>query len=205
MTLIQSVTDSEVSLEWAIKGFTKVRYEVEIWVHIHLWLSHVSIWRHPSRGALHMHKQAATAGAVFTSPCSLQGAQIVWQTQTPYSVEDNKHSLSVLLSHRLYFPFNGACNTEPGATSYSSFWPGLFLSIRQPVMDSLIKVKDKEWELFIMFGLSGFWPKKDRKKMDHSFKLCLLVQMSHISSIEITLKLNLQIFFDWTIMLFLLC
>lgn len=98
---------------------------------------------------------------------SLQGGQIVWQTQTPHSVEDNKRSLGILLSLRVYSPFNGACITELGwrfaATGYSSFWPELFLSVRQSVMDSLIKVKDKEWELFIVFGLSSFWSKKQEK------------------------------------------
>lgn len=44
-------------------------------------------------------------------------------------------------------------------------------------MDGLIKVKDNEWVLFIVFGLSGFW----QKKMDCSFKMGLLGEMSHIS------------------------
>lgn len=55
--------------------------------------------------------------------------------------------------------------------------PGLFPCIRQPVMDGLIKVKDNDWVLFIVFGLSGLW----QKKMDYSFKTGLLGEMSHIS------------------------
>lgn len=44
--------------------------------------------------------------------CSLQHGQIVWQTQTLHSVEER--SLSVLLSLRVYFPFNSACITKLG-------------------------------------------------------------------------------------------
>lgn len=47
-------------------------------------------------------------------------------------------------------------------------------------MDGLIKVKDNEWVLFIVFGLSGFWQEK-KKKMDCSFTMRLLGEMSHIS------------------------
>lgn len=56
-------------------------------------------------------------------------------------------------------------------------------------MDGLIKVKDNEWVLFIVFGLSGFW--QERKKKWIALLRCVSLGKCHIY------HLNTSIWSKW--------
>lgn len=70
----------------------------------------------------------------------------------------------------------GVCTT-PYAPVYH---PRTGPAVRQLVMDGLINVRDNEWVLFIVFGLSGPWPTERKKNGEAAFcKRCLHWEMAN--------------------------